>query len=220
MSGEPGRVMVAGREAVYFEVEVADDYECGSYGYCAGFLVNVVTNEFGISGWSFEPGFHQRVWVVDGGQFAPLVIVASTPADDRSFQPEVDAFLDRISLGEPAPHPLDPSAVPVSEDLVGGRWVADNHPFLLRFNADGTYEVASSESALDTSPVEAGDWTLEAGVLVLDTTVGQCPGILSRPGRFQIRFLPDTRDAITVTTLDDPCRNRGEVFGSATQRRE
>lgn len=104
ISTEPTRVEISGREAVYFEAEIATDFECGP-SYCAGFLVNTITPEYGLSGSSFEPGFHQRIWVVDGGNYAPLVIVASTSSDDRSFQADADALLDRLVIGEPQPHP-------------------------------------------------------------------------------------------------------------------
>ncbi len=106
VSSEPVSVELAGRDAIYFEAEITDDTVCGNNGYCAGFIVNDVTPELAISGWSFEPGFHQRIWVVDGGPHPPLVIVTATPADDRSFHAEVDAFLDRITIGDPQPHPI------------------------------------------------------------------------------------------------------------------
>jgi hypothetical protein len=70
------------------------------------FLVNTITEERGITGWSFEPGFHQRIWVVDGGDYAPLVIIAATSSNDRSFQAEAEALLDKLVIGGPQPHPL------------------------------------------------------------------------------------------------------------------
>ncbi len=73
--------------------------------YCAAFLLNTITPEYGLSGWSFEPGFHQRIWVVDGGDHPPLVVIASTRSDGRSFQTEADGTLDRLVIGEPQPHP-------------------------------------------------------------------------------------------------------------------
>lgn len=104
ISSEPTRTEIGGREAVYFEAEIADDFTCGP-SYCAGFLVNTITPEYGLSGWSFEPGFHQRIWVVDGAGEPPLVIVASTPSGDRSFQADADGLIDRLVIGEPQPHP-------------------------------------------------------------------------------------------------------------------
>ncbi|MFT7475800.1 MAG: basic membrane lipoprotein Med (substrate-binding protein (PBP1-ABC) superfamily) [Verrucomicrobiales bacterium] len=107
VSGTPHRAELAGREAVYFEAEITDASTCGPEAYCVGFLVNTTTTGGGISGWAFQPGFHQRVWVVDGGEHPPLVVIASTPTDDRSFQSEADDFLSRITIGDPGPHPLD-----------------------------------------------------------------------------------------------------------------
>jgi basic membrane lipoprotein Med (substrate-binding protein (PBP1-ABC) superfamily)/DNA-binding SARP family transcriptional activator len=107
ISEGPRRTELAGIEAVYFEAEVVDVSTCGPEEWCVGFLVNTTTTGGGISGWAFQPGFHQRVWVVDGGEHPPLVVIASTPSDDRSFQAEADDFLSRITIGEPGPHPLE-----------------------------------------------------------------------------------------------------------------
>lgn len=105
ISGEPVRVEIGGREAAYFEADVADDFTCGP-SYCAGFLVNTISPEFGLSGWSFEPGIHHRIWVVDGEREPPLVIIAGTRSNDRSFQADADVLLEQLVIGAPQPHPL------------------------------------------------------------------------------------------------------------------
>ena len=88
---------MAGREAVYFEVELSDSYACGSYGYCAGFLINVITSELGISGWAFEHGFHQRIWVVDGGeQHAALPFTLVLANDDEQDRAGLDLGLHAL----------------------------------------------------------------------------------------------------------------------------
>ena len=106
--GAPSRVEVGGRDAVFFEVEVADEFECGREGFCAGFLINTITSDR-VTGWTFERGTHQRVWVVDGGDHQPLAIIAATPVDDRSFQATADDVLATLRIGDSEPHPVDPA---------------------------------------------------------------------------------------------------------------
>ena len=104
--GEPENTTIGGRSAVYFEAEITDTGVCGvGVDYCAGFLISAVFDDVGITGWTFEPGFHQRVWWVDGGDEPPLVIIASTPSDDRGHQVDADRLLDNLVIGDPAPHP-------------------------------------------------------------------------------------------------------------------
>jgi basic membrane lipoprotein Med (substrate-binding protein (PBP1-ABC) superfamily)/DNA-binding SARP family transcriptional activator len=105
--GTPSRADIGGREAVAFEVEIADDFECGREGFCAGFLINTIAPD-GITGWTFERGLRQRVWVVDGGGHQPLVIIASTSDDDTDFQATADDLLATLIIGDPQPHPVDP----------------------------------------------------------------------------------------------------------------
>ncbi len=106
--GAPSRVEIGGRDAAFFEVEVADEFECGREGFCAGFLINTIGSDR-ITGWTFERGAHQRVWVVDGGDHQPLVIIAATPVDNRSFQATADDVLDTLRIGDSEPHPVDPA---------------------------------------------------------------------------------------------------------------
>jgi basic membrane lipoprotein Med (substrate-binding protein (PBP1-ABC) superfamily)/DNA-binding SARP family transcriptional activator len=101
------RVEIGGREAVYFEVEIAGDFECGREGVCVGFLVNTIGPE-GLTGWSFNRGLRYRIWVVNGGDHQPLVILAGTAFNDTGFQPTADDFLATLIIGDPRPHPVDP----------------------------------------------------------------------------------------------------------------
>jgi len=100
------RVDMGGRETVFFEVEIADASACGRFGYCAGFIINHIFEDGDVSGWSFEHGFHHRVWWVDGGNEPPVVIIAATRSDDRSFQAQADELLSTLIIGEPEPHPV------------------------------------------------------------------------------------------------------------------
>lgn len=52
-----------------------------------------------------ELGVHQRIWWIDGGAEAPLVIIAGTPGNDRSYQTKADELLDSLVIGEPQAHP-------------------------------------------------------------------------------------------------------------------
>ncbi len=102
----PEQTEIGGRPAVYFEVEITNEDVCGTFGYCAGFIINTFYDVGGISGQSFERGFRHRVWWVDGGDEPPLVIIASTRSGDRSFEARADELLGSLVIGEPGPHPL------------------------------------------------------------------------------------------------------------------
>ncbi len=105
VTGEPELTEIGGRQAIYFEVEVTDADLCGSSGFCVAFFVNTVFENGGVSGATFELGQHRRVWWIDGGGEGPLVIMAGTPRNDRSFQAKADELLDTVVIGEPQPHP-------------------------------------------------------------------------------------------------------------------
>jgi basic membrane lipoprotein Med (substrate-binding protein (PBP1-ABC) superfamily) len=102
----PDRVEIGGRTAVYFEAEIADSDVCGDFSFCVSFAVNTIGRQGFASGWSFTPDIHQRVWWVDQGDEAPLVIIAATPSDDHTFQATADALLATLVIGDPAPHPV------------------------------------------------------------------------------------------------------------------
>ena len=101
----PEPTQIGGRDAVYFEAEITDEATCGTFDYCAGFVINTIDDQ-GISGWSFEYGYHQRVWWVDGGDQPPLVIIAGIPSGSQNFVEDADQVLDSLVIGEPGPHPV------------------------------------------------------------------------------------------------------------------
>lgn len=101
----PEQTTIGGRDAVYFEVDIANTATCGPHDYCAGFVINTMDGN-GISGWSFEYSFHQRVWWVDGGDHEPLVIIASVPSGLQAFVDDADQLLDSLEIGDPGPHPV------------------------------------------------------------------------------------------------------------------
>lgn len=106
--GEPERADIGGRPSVTFDVEMADDFECGHDGFCVGLLINTVAAD-GVTGWTFEPGNRERIWVVAGGEHEPLVIVVGTTPDAPDMRPAADEVLATVVIGEPEPHPVDPA---------------------------------------------------------------------------------------------------------------
>jgi hypothetical protein len=101
----PERTQIGGRDAVYFEVEIASRDVCRSDDFCIGFVISTIDEFGGISGWAFELGFHHRIWWVDGGDEPPVLIIAATASADRSFQVQADELLDALVIGDPQPHP-------------------------------------------------------------------------------------------------------------------
>lgn len=81
----------------------------------------------------------------------------------------------------------------------------------IRFGADGTFAYADGTvENLDTADI-TGTFTIEDGVLHLDT--GDCPGV---PGLFTVRsYLIGAGVYLSFTASDDAClgRNEGMTFG-------
>jgi hypothetical protein len=100
----PEPTEIGGRSAVYFEAEPAESV-CGPLQHCAGFVINTFLGPSAVSAWAFEPGIHDRVWWVDGGDQPPFVIIASALSDDRTAQDRADELLASLEIGEPQPHP-------------------------------------------------------------------------------------------------------------------
>ena len=96
---------IGGRAATYFEVEITDRSVCGQNDWCFGFIATSI-GPTGIAGWSFEPGFPSRVWWIDQGDEAPLVIIASRPADEPEADEALDALLATLVIGGTQPHPV------------------------------------------------------------------------------------------------------------------
>jgi hypothetical protein len=78
---------------------------CGPFQHCAGFVINTFLGPSSVSAWAFEPGIHDRVWWVDGGDEPPFVIIASALPADINFQDRADELLATLEIGEPLPHP-------------------------------------------------------------------------------------------------------------------
>ncbi len=118
-----------------------------------------------------------------------------------------------------------------AEDFVG-IWVTNDSGFIVQFNEDGTYAVWDTdhsepfttfsdlrEQQLASSPVESGEWGLEGTEFILNTDflqdgLPECPGILERPGRYEVELLVDPAGAVKWTVIDDPCQLRIETLQS------
>ncbi len=103
----PRTVNVGGQQATYFEVGPIDPDWCGpaANGYCLGFIANAFDQNGVSSGRSFEVGFINRIWWIESGDYRPLIIIAGTPVDDRSFEAQADSMIDALVIGDPEPHP-------------------------------------------------------------------------------------------------------------------
>lgn len=234
-TSEPEIVQVGGRSAVHFEAEVTDSAVCGVDGYCAGFVINTIDEEFGISGWAFEPGFQHRVYWIDEDDEAPLVIIVGTPSTDDSFRSQADALLSTVVFGAIEPHPIGVApdlgafatnatdstveAALTADDLVG-IWASDAvgspiPPFIVQLNADGTFAVALSEQELASAPVESGEWILDGARMTLNTRASGCPGVLERPALYDVELSDASSGAVRWTAVDDPCQLRMDFLQQA-----
>jgi hypothetical protein len=62
-----------------------------------------------ITGWTFEPDRDERVWVVDGGDHQPLVLVAGGSPNAPDQRSAAEAVVASMVIGDPGPHPVDPA---------------------------------------------------------------------------------------------------------------
>ena len=119
----PEDVEIGGLPAVTFEVEVTDSAPCGpdyegegvtGPPFCVGFIVSNVGDDGNIDGYTFEPGFRERVLWVDQGDQPPVVIIVGTRIDDPSFDEQADALLATLAFGDTQPHPIPDAGTPTT----------------------------------------------------------------------------------------------------------
>lgn len=99
VDGEPVDTTLGGRDAIRFDVEPTNDFDCGPDG-CAGF----VTNDW-MDNIVFEHWQRWTVWWVDGGDHDPLVVLVGRDPEDTEWLGTAEALLATVELGEPGPHP-------------------------------------------------------------------------------------------------------------------
>lgn len=214
---------LGGQDALTFDVEISSAETCGEDyegegltgpRFCIGFVVNQVDGAGNIEGYSFEPRFRVRVYWVDQGDQPPIVVLAGSRAPgDQDFFERADALLSTVVFGDAQPHPLAPARAtsttgePFTADDFVGVWGNADSPWVIQFNADGTYLVGTEGSVAETK-VESGDWRLEGTEMTFDTDFSGCPGILDRPGRYTAEMLDEAKTTVQWTVIDDPCEGR------------
>ncbi len=99
-------VSIGGREAVRFDVEIADDSICGPQS-CIDFTTNNDVGDF-----AFDAGFTYRVHWVDMGEFGPVAIITGWPSEDDAFESDATALLSTVAFGDPQANPIPDGAAP------------------------------------------------------------------------------------------------------------
>lgn len=112
---EPTEVELGGRTALYFEAAVEADIcpDASTNSYCVGFVINTAESASSLSGWAFEPGTYQRIYWIDEGDEAPIVIIIGTNVGFDDFVAPAEALLDTIQFGETQPHPSPQAELPI-----------------------------------------------------------------------------------------------------------
>ncbi len=103
VASEPVETTVNGMDAITVDLELAEGVECGFLpGKCVGFAVY---DRFDAR--SLNVGAQSRVWIVEQGDEAPLLIVAGIArAEDVSWFARAESLLDTLAFGDVAPHPV------------------------------------------------------------------------------------------------------------------
>ena len=107
VDGEPVDTTIGGLDAVQFDVAVTDEVECGD-DFCVAFATNRRVNNL----W-FDPPTRYRVWWIDGGNEAPIVINIGDGSDPE-FTERAQAVLDTVTFESVGPNPI-PSEGNLSE---------------------------------------------------------------------------------------------------------
>jgi len=82
--------------------------------FCVGFIASNVDDDGNIEGYTFEPGFRERVYWVDQGDQPPVVIIEGTRIDDPSFEEQADALLATLAFGDTQPNPIPDPGTPTT----------------------------------------------------------------------------------------------------------
>ena len=93
---DPIETTLGGFPAVYLELELADDAQCGfEAGSCIGFVANHDMNVKGLN-----PGSLYRVWVVDQGEEDPIVVtVGVLGEEDVAWFGRAEQVLSTLAFG-------------------------------------------------------------------------------------------------------------------------
>jgi hypothetical protein len=107
VDGEPVDTTIGGLDAVQFDVAITDEVECGE-DFCVAFATSRGLNGMSFeppSGYSFEPPSGYRVWWIDGGDEAPIVINIGDGSDPE-FTERAQAVLDTMTFESVGPNPI------------------------------------------------------------------------------------------------------------------
>jgi hypothetical protein len=133
----------------------------------------------------------------------PVPIATTIPPSPTSIPPTVIP-----PTPKPSPTPVPSIQVQSLQDIVGdwkspGTLCAGN-PCLLRFKADGTFEIDSLFQGVIDKVIESGKITVSDGIFHLETTGGECAGttngyyqifLTNRDGKpYSLQFTPTQSD--------------------------
>lgn len=139
----PEPTTLGGFPAVGFELEVGD-VECGrGPDECVGFASDTQYQTK-----YFNPGSRYRIWMVEQGAEAPIVVVVATNDDDDAWFETADDVLASVAFDDPQPSPIiSVPAGPTELDLLDG--------IRLDFGLDATLVPGRSYVRLDSQAAAA-----------------------------------------------------------------
>jgi len=93
---------------------------------------------------------------------------------------------------------------------------ANDTPWAIQFNGDGTFRIAHTVLRLDKAPRDEGKFQVEGTSLILISNKdceGSCKGL---KGNYKVEFTK--YDKLLLKEQDDQCLERKEVFSAAWDR--
>lgn len=92
---------LGGTQALAFDLELAEDVECGM-AFCALFV-----DVDGRNGLPLFRDVEYRVWWLDQGPYAPIAVVVGASSSEAAFFDRAEELLTTVAFGPPAPHPFE-----------------------------------------------------------------------------------------------------------------
>lgn len=145
-----------------------------------------------------------------------LVGEVGAPDVDLLFEevaPELDAQSDQSPWDGSS---QDTAPDLTAEELLLGIWSQPGTIAMMRFNPDGTVQVALGLAKLDEDPLGAGTWTLEGSILTFTNTQGVCSQELNlQVGIYDIEV---SETSLLLEMVDDACPERNVIDGQTWSR--